>query len=89
IFQERGCSHCHIPPITYSSHETYDVGFADERGQRRFNPPSLRGVSQGWRYLHDNRAATLPEVFTKFRHKVGNGISPEELSDLLRFLRSL
>jgi hypothetical protein len=89
IFQERGCSHCHIPPLTYSSHETYDVGFADERGHRRFNPPSLRGVSQGYRFLHDNRAATLAEVFTKFRHKVGDGLSPAELADLLRFLRSL
>ncbi len=89
IFHARGCSHCHIPPLTYSSHETYDVGFADERGQRRFNPPSLRGVSQGYRFLHDNRAATLDEVFTKFQHKVGDGISPTDLADLLRFLRSL
>jgi DNA-binding beta-propeller fold protein YncE len=89
IFQERGCSHCHIPPLTYSSHETHDVGFADERGQRRFNPPSLLGVSQGYRFLHDNRAATLAEVFTKYRHKVTSGISPDELADLLRFLRSI
>jgi mono/diheme cytochrome c family protein len=88
-FAERGCIHCHIPPLTYSSHETYDVGFADERGYRKFNPPSLRGVSQGHRFLHDNRAATLAEVFTKFHHKVGNGITPTDLADLLRFLRSL
>jgi hypothetical protein len=89
IFYERGCSHCHIPPLTYSAHETYDVGFADERGQRRFNPPSLRGVGQGYRFLHDNRAATLDEVFTKFKHKVPDGIASSELADLLRFLRSL
>jgi hypothetical protein len=89
IFQERGCAHCHIPPVTYSSHETYDVGFSDERGLRKFNPPALRGVGQGYRFLHDNRAASLEEVFTKFHHKVGNEISPSELADLLRFLRSL
>lgn len=89
IFQNRGCIHCHIPPLTYTSHEAYDVGFADERGLRRFNPPSLRGVGQGYRFLHDNRAATLAEVFTKFRHRVGGGVSPAELDDLLRFLRSL
>jgi cytochrome c peroxidase len=89
VFQQRGCVHCHIPPLTYSSHETYDVGFADERGQRKFNPPSLRGVSQGYRFFHDNRAATLEEVFTKFHHKVGEGIATEDLADLLRFLRSL
>jgi DNA-binding beta-propeller fold protein YncE len=89
VFQERGCVRCHIPPLTYSSHGVHDVGFADERGLRKFNPPSLRGVGQGYRFLHDNRAATLEEVFTKFRHKVGADISADELADLLRFLRSL
>ena len=88
-FEKRGCVRCHIPPLTYSSHEAQDVGFADERGQRKFNPPSLRGVAQGYGFLHDNRAATLEDVFTKYRHKVGAGLSEEELADLLRFLRSL
>jgi cytochrome c peroxidase len=89
IFHDRGCARCHIPPLTYSSHGTHDVGFADERGLRKFNPPSLRGVGQGDRFLHDNRAANLEEVFTKFRHKVGSDIAAENLADLLRFLRSL
>jgi cytochrome c peroxidase len=75
--------------LTYSSHEAQDVGFADEHGMRKFNPPSLRGVAQGYAFLHDNRAATLEDLFTKYRHKVGAGLSDEELADLLRFLRSL
>ncbi|HEY7309151.1 MAG TPA: cytochrome c peroxidase [Gemmataceae bacterium] len=89
LFHARGCVRCHIPPLTYSGHDVHDVGFADERGLRKFNPPSLRGVGQGYGFLHDNRAATLEEVFTKHRHKVGPSISSEELADLLRFLRSL
>jgi DNA-binding beta-propeller fold protein YncE len=89
LFHERGCIRCHIAPLTYSSHDVHDVGFADERGLRKFNPPSLRGVGQGEYFFHDNRAATLEEVFTKYRHKVGPGLSAEELDDLLRFLRSL
>jgi DNA-binding beta-propeller fold protein YncE len=89
VFRQRGCVRCHIPPLTYSSHGTYNVGFADERGLRKFNPPSLRGVGQGYRFLHDNRAATLEQVFTRFRHKVGPDLPPDELADLLRFLRSL
>jgi hypothetical protein len=80
---------CHIPPLTYSSNGVFDVGFADERGQRKFNPPSLRGVGQGYRFLHDNRAATLEEVFTKYRHKVPADMPANDLRDLLRFLRSL
>jgi DNA-binding beta-propeller fold protein YncE len=89
IFEERGCVRCHIPPLTYTSHDAHDVGFADERGWRKFNPPSLRGVGQGYGFLHDNRAATLEQVFTKFRHKVGAEMPAEDLTDLLRFLRSL
>jgi cytochrome c peroxidase/DNA-binding beta-propeller fold protein YncE len=89
VFEKRGCVRCHIPPLTYSSHEAQDVGFADERGLRKFNPPSLRGVAQGYGFLHDNRAATLEDVFTEYRHKVGAGLSKDELADLLRFLRSL
>lgn len=89
VFEKRGCVRCHIPPLTYSSHEAQDVGFADEHGLRKFNPPSLRGVAQGYGFLHDNRAATLEDVFTKYRHKVGARLSEEELADLLRFLRSL
>jgi len=88
-FGEWGCVHCHIPPLTYSSHGVYDVGFADERGLRKFNPPSLRGVGQGYRFLHDNRAASLEEVFTKFGHQVGTDVDRRDLADLLRFLRSL
>ncbi len=65
------------------------MGFSDEAGLRKFNAPSLRGVGQGHRFLHDNRAATLEEVFAKFRHKVGPNMPDEELDDLLRFLRSL
>jgi cytochrome c peroxidase len=88
-FHDRGCVRCHIPPLTFSSHGAHDGGFADERGRRKFNPPSLRGVGQGYRFLHDNRAATLEQVFTKFHHKVEADVPPDELADLLRFLRSL
>lgn len=89
LFGEWGCVNCHIPPLTYSSHGVYDVGFEDERGMRKFNPPSLRGVGQGCRFLHDNRAGRLEEVFTKFGHQVGTDVDRRDLADLLRFLRSL
>jgi mono/diheme cytochrome c family protein len=89
LFEAKGCVQCHIPPLTYSSHGVHDVGFADERGRRQFNPPSLRGVSQGSHFLHDNRAATLEDVFTQYHHKVGTHFPASDLADLLRFLRSL
>jgi YVTN family beta-propeller protein len=89
LFEDRGCVRCHIPSVTYTSHGSHDVGFADEAGRRAFNPPSLRGVGQGYRFLHDGRAASLEEVFTRHRHKVGAGLEPDQTEDLVRFLRSL
>jgi DNA-binding beta-propeller fold protein YncE len=89
VFQRRGCVNCHIPPLTYSSHGVHDVGCEDEKGLRKFNPPSLRGVGQGRHFLHDNRAATLEAVFRTYYHQVEDGIDPDELADLLRFLRSI
>jgi DNA-binding beta-propeller fold protein YncE len=89
VFTEHGCARCHVPPLTYTSHDTHDVGLADERGQTKFNAPSLRGVSQSRRFFHDNRAASLEDVFLEFNHPRGTVLTDEELADLLRFLRSL
>ena len=88
VFQEQACNHCHAPP-TYTSRKTYDVGTGTGSDTRAFNPPSLRGVSQGSRYFHDNRAASLEEVFTRHRHQLKKDLAKQELDDLLTFLRSL
>jgi YVTN family beta-propeller protein len=88
VFQKQGCATCHAPP-TYTSAKTYDVGLKDEVGNTHFNPPSLRGVSQGGPYFHDNRAATLEEVFTRYQHQLKNKLAKQDLEDLLGFLRSL
>jgi YVTN family beta-propeller protein len=88
VFRERGCAQCHTPP-TYTSPKRYDVGLADEAGATEFNPPSLRGLAHAGPYLHDGRAATLTDVFTRFRHRLDRDLSPPELADLLAFLRSL
>jgi YVTN family beta-propeller protein len=88
IFSRQKCAQCHTPP-TYTSAKTYDVGLRDEAGGKHFNPPSLRGLSQGGPYFHDNRAATLSEVFGRYRHELGAELSQEDLSDLLQFLGSL
>ncbi len=89
IFSQRGCQRCHIPPLTYTSDLTYDVGTEDEHGQKKFNPPSLRGVGQRFGYLHDLRAPTLEAVFEVEGHQLDESLSPAELRALTRFLRSL
>jgi YVTN family beta-propeller protein len=88
VFEREKCAKCHTPP-SYTSPGTYDVGLRDEAGETHFNPPSLRGVSQGGPYFHDGRAATLEEVFTRHRHRLADALSDDELRDLLHFLRSI
>jgi YVTN family beta-propeller protein len=89
VFTREKCTVCHTPP-TYTSAKTYDVGMADEAGRKEYNPPSLRGVSQGGPYFHDGRAASLEEVFSRFGHELGGKLlSDVDLRDLVYFLRSL
>jgi YVTN family beta-propeller protein len=88
VFERHSCHTCHAPP-TYTSAKTYDVNLPDEAGHRAFNPPSLRGLVHGGPYFHDNRASSLEEVFTRYRHQLTRELSPQELSDLAAFLRSL
>jgi cytochrome c peroxidase len=87
LFASR-CARCHAPP-SYTSPKQYDVGLADEAGDRDFNPPSLRGVGLRAPLLHDGRAATLEEVLGKFGHPAALEKLPREIADLVAFLRSL
>jgi YVTN family beta-propeller protein len=88
VFEVHHCDRCHTPPV-YTSIAAYDVGIKDEFNYAKFNPPSLRGVSQRDNLFHDNRAANLEEVFTKFKHQVDDHLSEQDLADLVAFLRSL
>jgi YVTN family beta-propeller protein len=93
VFRGKACDACHAPP-DYTSDEPYLVGLeSPEDAYKGFNPPSLRGVSTRGPYLHDARARTLEEVLQK-HHRPSKlsgkpDLTPEELADLLAFLRSL
>ncbi len=88
VFAKNNCARCHTPP-TYTSAGSYDVGLVDEAGHKHFNPPSLRGVSQGGPYFHDGRAPTLSEVFARQRHQLKSVLTKQELEDLLAILGTL
>jgi YVTN family beta-propeller protein len=88
LFAEQRCARCHAPP-TYTTPRTYDVGLADKLGNKLFNPPSLRGVSQRGPYFHDNRAMSLDDVFRNHRHQLKRDLTDDERRDLLAFLKSL
>jgi len=65
------------------------VTIADETGNTRFNPPSLRAISQRTAFFHDNRVRSLGAAFTSVRHGVTEPLEDGELSDLLAFLATL
>ena len=88
LFQSLDCQRCHMPP-TYSSPRAYDVGLTDSVGNKKFNPPSLRGVGRRNSLFHDARATSLKDVFAKHKHQLNRELSTAELDRLLQFLRSL
>ena len=87
LFRSLDCDRCHTPP-EYTSLHARDVGLVDEVGNRRFNPPSLRGVSLRSSFLHDGRAESLRDVFAVHEHP-GLDLSRSEIDDLVVFLSTL
>jgi DNA-binding beta-propeller fold protein YncE/mono/diheme cytochrome c family protein len=88
VFESHGCADCHRPPL-YTSADSYDVGLTDKLGNRQFNPPSLLGVGHRDWLLHDNRAASLEDVFGEHQHPSQTKWNDDEIADLVAFLRSL
>jgi hypothetical protein len=89
VFAREGCATCHVPPLTFTSHAAYDVGLEDEKGLKKFNPPSLRGVGRLRKLFHDNRASSLKDVFETYGHQLKEPLSERDLADLVRYLESL
>ncbi len=88
VFATRKCGQCHGGP-EFTTSKLYDVGLVDEVGNHRFNPPSLRGVSQRDGFFHDGRAGTLEAVFLKHGHPRESEWTETEVADLVAFLKSL
>lgn len=89
VFQAESCVDCHIPPL-YTAADTFDVGLRDERGNRKFNPPSLLAVSQREEQLfHDGRIHSLREAFEVRQHQLSSPLAEQQLADLVAFLQSL
>jgi DNA-binding beta-propeller fold protein YncE len=88
-----GCAQCHTAPH-YTDGLTHDVGLgARTDAYSEYNTPSLRGVHDRVRLLHDGRARSLEEALSGPHNPArvtGLGeLSADELHDLLAYLRSL
>ncbi len=88
VFSQHKCNRCHAPP-TFTSPHVYDVGLQNELGNRRFNPPSLRGASQRAAFFHDGRATSLVDVFRVHHHPSNLQLAEAELTDLIAYLQTI
>lgn len=102
VFTRAGCPVCHSgADFTDSANGVlHDVGtLLPTSGNRLGQPlngldtPTLKGVWQSAPYLHDGRAATLEEIFTKYnaqdRMGVTSTLSAAEVGQLVEYLREL
>ncbi len=86
-----GCSSCHTGELYGGTGLTGWVGTTDDRLE--VDVPHLHGVYDSAPYLHDGRAKTLEEIFSRYnseqKHGKAHELSQEELADLLRYVREL
>jgi len=87
------CVNCHPPP-TYSGRQSFDVGSRSETDDTgEFDTPHLLNLYQSPPYLHDGKALTLEEIWTRFNpndtHGITRDLSKSDLNDLIEYLKIL
>ena len=93
IPKEQRCATCHFPPL-YTDRNMHDVG---TRGpwdsHSKFDAPHLNNIYDSAPYLHDGKAATLEEIWTRYnpldQHGVTNDMTKDQLNDLIEYLKTL
>lgn len=93
IPQRDRCDFCHSGPL-FTNARRSDVGTRSPHDSTaEFDSPHLTGIFESAPYLHDGRAATLEELWTKFNPDDKHGISSDwtkrQLNDLVEYLKSL
>jgi cytochrome c peroxidase len=98
IFEAHDCLDCHRGErLTDSalgvSHDvgTIGAGSGSRRGEALagFDTPTLRGVWATAPYFHDGSAATLEDAIRHPGHGDAQGLTDEEMGNLVQFLREL
>jgi len=91
--EEARCDFCHSGSV-YTNHLAFDVGTksATDVGPE-FDTAHLTNIFESLPYLHDGRAATLEEIWTKYnpedRHGVSSDWTKQQLNDLVEYLKNL
>jgi YVTN family beta-propeller protein len=91
--EKAGCANCHSGPY-FTDGEIHDVGLGSPRDEYEgYNTPSLVGVYQRVRLLHDGRGKSLEKTLAGPHNPAkvtGRGeLNETELADLIEYLKTL
>jgi CxxC motif-containing protein (DUF1111 family) len=100
LFNGRGrCASCHVPPLFtepgWNMHTAEEIGIDDFQASRspdrRYRTTPLRGLftHEKGGFFHDGRFATLRDVMDHYDGAFGLGLSEQEKSDLVEYVKSL
>jgi cytochrome c peroxidase len=87
------CITCHTPPYYTNRKLAYVQTLAATDDSILIDTPHLNDIYASAPYLHDGRAATLEEIWTKYgkteKHGVVNDLTKIQLNELIDYLKSL
>ena len=87
------CITCHTPPYYTNRKMSYVQTLATTDDSILFDTPHLNDIYASAPYLHEGRATTLEEIWTKYgkndKHGVVNDMTKIQLNELVDYLKSL
>ena len=100
VFEGDGkCASCHVPPLYtepgHNVHSPDEIGIdsfqADRSPTHAYRTAPLAGLwtHQKGGFYHDGRFATLADVVAHYDSHFGLGLTPQEKSDLVEYLKSI
>ena len=93
IPENNRCITCHPAPFYTNKKMAYVNTLAATDDSILFDTPNLNNIFASAPYLHDGRAVTLDEIWTKYgkndKHGVVNDMTKNQLNDLIDYLKSL
>ena len=87
LFEKFKCDECHSGPY-YTDMKMHRIG-ENVEFENGWDTPTLREVWRTAPYLFNGRAATMEEVFEKYKHGIDKKISTKEAEDLAEYVNSL
>jgi len=88
VFEKLKCDYCHSGPY-FTDMKMHRIGENIEF-EKGWDTPTLIEVWRTAPYLFNGAAATMEEVFTKFKHGLGNmKVSPKEIEAMVEYVNSL